>query len=285
MESEKPESSSKNINNKITFADIIKDQEKEKENIQNQPQILEHFNYYKNIIFTLNKRNLKDKNIKYVSHYSINKTIIYPNSDPKIVKILFQHGLIQSIYPSTEMKEISLLPEPLKRAVKTYFRIITQHQVFIRCYSTVIQVSPERIYQPINVIRLGTTKIILPYESEIKEEILEDEEFIRSISRIRAQDFHIIFQEMNRIITSSDETAWVYFMSPTTLIYSSGRTPRNYNMFNQFYDKIKQNKMENAENTKKRICNILSEYQVHKCNYCGENKSERRILTKDASGR
>ena len=76
---------------------------------------------------------------------------------------------------------------------------------------------------------------------------------METVSRIRSQDYHIIFQEMNRILATEDEAAWVYFSGPTTLIYSSGRNTRNINQFNQFYDKIKNNKFENSTDTKKRI--------------------------------
>ena len=68
----------------------------------------------------------------------------------------------------------------------------------------------------------------------------------------------------------------VYFSGPTTLIYSSGRNTRNINQFNQFYDKIKNNKFENSIETKKRICQLLAEYATHKCNYCDERSPERR---------
>ena len=90
-----------------------------------------------------------------------------------------------------------------------------------------------------NLIRLGTTRKPFEHSVEPKEDIGDDEEFMETISRIRSQDYHIIFQEMNRILATEDEAAWVYFSGPTTLIYSSGRNTRNINQFNQFYDKIK----------------------------------------------
>ena len=81
---------------------------------------------------------------------------------------------------------------------------------------------------------------------------------------------------MNRILATEDEAAWVYFLGPTTLIYSSGRNAKNLNHFNQFYVKIKNNKFENTVNTKRRICQLLSEYAVHKCNYCDEKSPEKK---------
>ena len=40
------------------------------------------------------------------------------------------------------------------KAVKTYFGIVTQHMVFIRCYSTIAEITPDKFYHPINLIRL-----------------------------------------------------------------------------------------------------------------------------------
>jgi len=44
---------------------------------------------------------------------------------------------------------------------------------------------------------------------------------MQTVSRIRAQDYHIIFQEINKILAIDEEVACVYFLGPTTLIYSS----------------------------------------------------------------
>ena len=69
-----------------------------------------------------------------------------------------------------------------------------------------------------NLIRLGTTRKPFEHSVEPKEDIGDDEEFMETISRIRSQDYHIIFQEMNRILATEDEAAWVYFLGPTILI-------------------------------------------------------------------
>ena len=239
-------------------------------------KLSEYFTYFKKLIYNLNHFSFKTPKIKYISHYAFNKAIIHQGTPSNVVKALYQHGLIQSIYPSASLEEIAELPEPLKRAVKTYFGIVTQHMVFIRCYSTIAEITPDKFYHPINLIRLGTTRKPFEHSVEPKEDIDDDEEFMETISRIRSQDYHIIFQEMNRILATEDEAAWVYFSGPTTLIYSSGRNTRNINQFNQFYDKIKNNKFENSIETKKRICQLLAEYATHKCNYCDERSPERR---------
>ena len=304
-EKEDPNKVGKELTQKITpLLQIIKSQAQEKEKellspISDQPstskqpvnskkattelpannpvfKLSEYFTYFKKLIYNLNHFSFKTPKIKYISHYAFNKAIIHQGTPSNVVKALYQHGLIQSIYPSASLEEIAELPEPLKKAVKTYFGIVTQHMVFIRCYSTIAEITPDKFYHPINLIRLGTTRKPFEHSVEPKEDINNDEEFMETVSRIRSQDYHIIFQEMNRILATEDEAAWVYFSGPTTLIYSSGRNTRNINQFNQFYDKIKNNKFENSTDTKKRICQLLSEYATHKCNYCDERSPERR---------
>ena len=75
------------------------------------------------------------------------------------------------------MEEISQLPKYVQDAAKHYFGIVTRHQVYIRIYSTIAEITPDKFYPPINLIKFGTTKKPLEQEEEEKEDIDEEEDY------------------------------------------------------------------------------------------------------------
>ena len=58
--------------------------------------------------------------------------------------------------------------------------------MFIRCYSTIAEITLDKFYPPINLIRLGMSKKLIEYDPEIKEDIEDEEEFQHKMSNIRA---------------------------------------------------------------------------------------------------
>ncbi|KAI9075988.1 hypothetical protein K1719_042060 [Acacia pycnantha] len=94
------------------------------------------------------------------------------------------------------------------------------------------KITPEKFYPPISLIRLGTTKKPIETEAEIKEDIEEDQEFQNKMSNIRAQNYHIIFQEMTRAIKS--EKQWVYYCGMTSIITAFGKTSHDQPLFVQW---------------------------------------------------
>ena len=219
-------------------------------------KLIEQFQYLHLLIYKLNLCQIPSETIKYISHYAINKAIIYPATNPELVKTLYSYGLIQCIYPSSNLQELSLLPKNIQEAAGHYAGIITQYSMYIRCYSTIAEITPDKYYLPINLIKFGTTKKPFEVEETIKE-LIEDEDLPSMISRIRAQEMETIFAEMNRTI-SSKEAQLTYFTGPTTCIFSVGRQSRQSRQFSMFYDKVKTNNFDHPEDTKRRICQQLS---------------------------
>ncbi|KAI9087390.1 hypothetical protein K1719_030710 [Acacia pycnantha] len=129
-------------------------------------------------------------------------------------------------------RKIKELPAALQEEVKIYVGVVTQHNVYIRFYSTVAEITPEKFYPPISLIRLGTTKKPIETEAEIKEDIEDDQEFQNKMFNIRAQNYHIIFQEMTRAIKS--EKQWVYYCGMTSIITAFGKTSHDQPVFVQW---------------------------------------------------
>ena len=44
-------------------------------------------------------------------------------------------------------------------------------------YSTIVEITPDKFYLSINLIRLGTTKKPIEYDPKVKQDIEEDEDF------------------------------------------------------------------------------------------------------------
>ena len=105
--SDQPSTSKQPVNSKKATAELP----------ANNPvfKLLEYFAYFKKLIYNLNHFTFKSPKIKYISHYAFNKAIIHQGTPSNVVKALYQHGLVQSIYPSASLEEIAELPEPLDR--------------------------------------------------------------------------------------------------------------------------------------------------------------------------
>ena len=58
--------------------------------------------------------------------------------------------------------------------------------MFVRCYSTIAEITPDKFYPLVNLTRLGTTKKLIEYNPKIKENIEDEEEFQHKMSNIRA---------------------------------------------------------------------------------------------------
>ena len=65
----------------------------------------------------------------------------------------------------------------MQEAAKVYVGIATPYSVYNKFYSTVAEITPEKFYPPITLIKFGTTKKPIETDAEIKEHIEEDEEF------------------------------------------------------------------------------------------------------------
>ncbi|KAI9084129.1 hypothetical protein K1719_033927 [Acacia pycnantha] len=176
---------------------------------------------------------ISDPHVKYASHFAFNKVVAYLGTSPDLIGILYQYGMLHAIYipNNPEPTEIKELPVALQEAVKIYVGVVTQHNVYIRFYSTVAEITPEKFYPPISLIRLGTTKKPIETEAEIKEYIEDDQEFKNKMSNIRAQNYHIIFQEITRAIKS--EKQWVYYCGMTSIIAAFGKTSHDQPLFVQ----------------------------------------------------
>ncbi|KAI9112875.1 hypothetical protein K1719_016192 [Acacia pycnantha] len=188
--------------------------------------------YFKTLVSKTGNMEISDPHVKYASHFAFNKVVAYPGTSPDLIRILYQYGMLHAIYipnnpEPTEIKELPALQE----AVKIYVGVVTQHSVYIRFYSTVAEITPEKFYPPISLIRLGTTKKPIETEAEIKEDIEDDQEFQNKMY-IRAQNYHVIFQEMTRAIKS--EKQWVYYCGMTSIIAAFGKTSHDQPLFVQW---------------------------------------------------
>lgn len=216
----------------------------------------------------LNRSKTISNTVATISHYQFNKAIILPGTNPKFVKTLYKFGLIQVIYPSPDLSELSELPDQLKAAVKQYFGITTYSKIFIRFYSAIAEVTDDKYYQPINLIKFGITK-----STQLGESVLKDfhEDYIcNQIPVKRAQGLRVIFEEMNRQVTGEDRQ-WVYYVTKNELAFTAGKVGRKEEVFKEWYEKVKGNKFDNSPQVKQLVCADLSDtYMNHVCNSCKE---------------
>ena len=105
--------------------------------------------FTKNRFFTTDKQNL--------SYFNF-----IENCDPALVKDAYEGGLIKTIYPGHNLLEISLLPESIRTAVKTFRKKCikdSEKNIFLKFTSTIPRWRDgEQVYAPHHHIQIGISK-------------------------------------------------------------------------------------------------------------------------------
>jgi hypothetical protein len=144
-------------------------------------------------------------------------------SDPKFVYQLYQCGLIDNIYPSNNLVELSFFPENFKRTIRNFRKRIkaADRPIYLKFYSSIIDWNDngEELI-PYHFIKLGLAspkrEVPQPFYQEPKETDPD------SLHEERAHLLSTIFQELRKINAHSDIR--INYSTTKVLIYSQSNT-------------------------------------------------------------
>ncbi|CAK9326635.1 unnamed protein product [Citrullus colocynthis] len=188
------------------------------------------------------------------------KAVALPEADPLKVFMLFQSGLVHTIYFNS-MDIFRNFPIKMKRAIQLYAqRILVKKEGFLRIFSTTPEFDKEgEVIQPaIQLCKIGSSNSKYPVIGEAKE-YNEIETFLNSYS--------VILQKGVQI------KGRINYSAKSIIIWSLQSRPpmeRDIKMLGDFLLRMMKNEYEFSEEVKKEICIMLQQYftEDHICKIC-----------------
>ena len=145
------------------------------------------------------------------------------NADPEFVFEAFQLGLIDTIYPSKNLLEISHFPKEIKKAIKNYRTKCLNNSdkdIFIKIKSSIpVWRHEAQIHSPKHLIQIGVCKEEHYHPSKVmKDEVSREDYFKLGV---------IQYEKMiNSLFEFNDQSkVFVNYCSPQYLIYSKSLRP------------------------------------------------------------
>nr|QOJ37923.1 ORF6 protein [Grapevine-associated caulimovirus] len=126
-------------------------------------------------------------------------------SDPKFAYQLFQCGLIENVYPSSNLMELQYFPENFKKAIRNFRRRVkaTDRPVYLNFTSSLVDWTDlGEVLTPYHFIKLGLAS---PNREVKTPQVLEEKVFsIESLYDERARSLLKIYKELKKINTRRD---------------------------------------------------------------------------------
>nr|QZN83740.1 putative inclusion body matrix protein [Strawberry vein banding virus] len=125
-------------------------------------------------------------------------------ADPEYVREAFHCGLISLIYPGENLKEISLLPKDLYRAIKNYRTRLCSAQsrpIYLRITSTFLEWENDDILIPYHWIEVGLSNGKIPWDKSYKKTATV--EYLPEITALRPKRIKAVYNQCTKIFADS----------------------------------------------------------------------------------
>jgi hypothetical protein len=206
---------------------------------------------------------------------------ITEGADPKLVQTLFYCGLLNTIYPGTNLKEISLLPQGVLSAVKHYRQKVLrdpERKVYLSLKSSFLDweevednTDSLQNYPAYHFIKLGyfRKQDVQPC-SQLRTCFTA--ELHTMLPEIRAQTLGNLLRKTRTLFKDSKvrinfKSNHIILLTESLQVISEQDCLKLQEFEGQFYC----NDLEISISTKKKFCRYAS--QDHKCNYCPDDKA------------
>nr|QPK39542.1 ORF VI protein [Strawberry vein banding virus] len=125
-------------------------------------------------------------------------------ADPEYVREAFHCGLISLIYPGENLKEISLLPKDLYRAIKNYRTRVCSAQsrpIYLRITSTFLEWENDDIITPYHWIEVGLSNGKIPWDKSYKKTATV--EYLPEITALRPKRLKAVYNQCIKVFADS----------------------------------------------------------------------------------
>jgi hypothetical protein len=199
-----------------------------------------------------------------------------PGASAEIVYKYFCAGLIKNIYPSQDLKEISLFPPALKEKINLYQTRASKHQnIFLSFYSSPMDWDEEKTYSPYHIILMGrVSKGFEIRKTPTRRPIYDSEE---PIMEERIENLKNVFYEMRKI--NLDTKIRVNYFSSKIFLFT--RIPQAIS--EEYTQKVIKYRtpfscggIDASLRTQQLFCKKLNQQGIedHMCQLCEKDKKE-----------
>jgi hypothetical protein len=202
-------------------------------------------------------------------------------ADPKLAQTLFYCGLLNTIYPGTNLKEISLFPQGILSAVKHYRQKVLkdpERKVYLSLKSSYLDweevednTDSLHNYPAYHYIKLGLfRKQDVQPCSQLRSGFTAN--LHTMLPELRAQTLGNLLKKTRTLFKDSKvrinfKSNHVILITESLQVISDQDCLKLQEFETQFYC----NKLEVSITTKKKFCRYAS--QDHRCDYCPEDKA------------
>ncbi|KAK8710182.1 hypothetical protein V6N13_145521 [Hibiscus sabdariffa] len=211
------------------------------------------------------------------------KVIILQGADPKMVYKLFLAGLVEAIYMSDQLAEISLFPLNIKRALVYYQKRVAQGRpVFMKIWSTIPDWEDGKIYTPYSFIKIGVSSgsASMANPKCLPARIPDLIELAKERAAMLAQQFN----QLQRI-TRESEIKVNYTSNKIIIISMYNKTipEEDFTMLTNWEIKYYAFSMEISEFTKREGCRMIQNSPDHLCDYCRQTTWDEHMEEEEKS--
>ncbi|KAJ0973591.1 hypothetical protein J5N97_015556 [Dioscorea zingiberensis] len=191
-----------------------------------------------------------------------------PNVNPEVVAEMFKYGYIQTIYPSSNLQELTYLPSEVKEAVRLFREgTKTTADIYLQVLSAGPDWEGDEFFPAQHLIQIGISKPREPmknlwyqkYPDNLNKAYVED----RRISGLKA-----IYDRHTAIL--SNRNTWTYPFSPSIAVISIGNRTMNVASIGKIRNellRISTNSIPSSQESKKKLCKLLK-HDNTKCGPC-----------------
>ncbi|KAF7851549.1 hypothetical protein BT93_L3664 [Corymbia citriodora subsp. variegata] len=199
---------------------------------------------------------------------------IFPGADPRMVLQLFLCGLIENIYPSSNLLEIKNFPESIKKAISNYRKKsgLADRPIFIKLHSSITDWEENDILLPYHLIKLGPSSKKMELGEQKKSTCLPPRPVnISELHHERAMMLSQILFEVNKIEKKTG--AKIHHATTKVLIRS---TTSNYQEMTDedleksisFEANFLSGNLDVSTTTKIKYCKLVRANPHHQCPNC-----------------
>ena len=200
------------------------------------------------------------------------KYSLFAGINPKLCYHLYLAGLVENIYPSSDLAELECFPKGLKKIVENFQRRALKNsdrEIFLSIQASVPYWEEGEFHSPYCFIRLGTKIRNMAHpapkkleEFDFKEEHLED---------LRVEGLFRIFQDILNV--SPNKEMRINYKTTKVIVVSyfnrkmSEEDAKKYKVYKNYF---LSNSLDADEATKKKLCRKVKQVcdRQHMCQYC-----------------
>lgn len=202
-------------------------------------------------------------------------------AEASIVHSAFKAGLIDNIYPSSNLQEIRYFPQGIIKAIKDFRKKVLKAKdspIYIKVTSSIPDWKHEEKFCSYHFLEIGIAKATRELQvSQIIED--SDRPFPDILHTVRIQGLRRIAEKLSESISSGKRK--VNYVDSDTIVTSrsfSNHTAEDQTLISRFGKAFLDNSFEATPETKTSFCKQVEQlFEDHACDFCSDKNKKRRL--------